>query len=223
MLNLRSIFRGATELWETDDETETTDELGHEAPMVEAQATDEPGDEAPAAVEPIQTDSIASSHSTRLSREIRIVYTRRKRKLEIGPSAEPEPKKAREDVSSTYEIGESSWACHDLTTYGEPVDRSVATLATCCMRYEHQISSLQGSMSAMHELMQSIMGQLTLLEEDKMQRAKITEAAKASSMGTKQQMVTMGENVEAAVALATTCLMMFAVMIRAGGIALFPH
>ncbi|KAI3776687.1 hypothetical protein L1987_46475 [Smallanthus sonchifolius] len=81
-------------LWETDDETETTDDLGHEAPVVEAQASDEPGHEAPvveaqasdepghkapvvvaqaadepgheapAAFKPIQTDSIASTHST---------------------------------------------------------------------------------------------------------------------------------------------------------------
>ncbi|KAI3827581.1 hypothetical protein L1987_01659 [Smallanthus sonchifolius] len=205
----------------TDDETETTDELGHEAPMVEAQVADEPGHDAPTIVEPIQKDSIASAHSTRPSREIRIVYTRRKRKPETGPSAEPEPKKAREDVPSTFDIGESSRARHDMTTDGEPMDRSVATLATCCMRYEHQISSLQGSMSAIHELMQSMIGQLTLSEEDK--RAKKMEAATASSMGTQQQMVTMGENVEAEVALATTCLMMFAVVIRAGGIARFPH
>ncbi|KAI3795209.1 hypothetical protein L1987_37858 [Smallanthus sonchifolius] len=67
-------------IWETDDETETTDELGHEAPVVEAQATDEPGHEAPAAVEPTQADSVASTHSARPTREIRIVYTRRKRK-----------------------------------------------------------------------------------------------------------------------------------------------
>ncbi|KAI3810537.1 hypothetical protein L1987_20154 [Smallanthus sonchifolius] len=238
-------------LWETDYETETTDELGHEAPVVEAQAADEPGHEAPATVEPIQTDSIAFDHSTRPSREIRIVYTRRKRKPKTGPSAEPEPKKAREDVPSTFEIGESSKARHDLTTDGEPVDRSVSTLATCFMRYEHHISSLQGSVSTMREMLQAMMGQLTFLEEDKvteydirnqlhfrisdleseraemkkkfdLERQKV-EAAEAGLVAAQQKIVTMGENVEAAVALATICLMMFTVMIRAGAIARFPH
>ncbi|KAI3773915.1 hypothetical protein L1987_48454 [Smallanthus sonchifolius] len=164
---------GNGRLWEIDDGSETTDELGHEALVVEAQAADEPGHEAPAAVEPIQTDSIASTHSTQPSREIRIVYTRRKRKPETGLS-----------------------------------------------------SSLQGSMSAMRELLQSMMGQLTFLREDKRAEMKKkldaesqhVEAAEASLVAAQQQVVTMGENVEATVALTTTSLMMFAVMIRAGGI-----
>ncbi|KAI3776018.1 hypothetical protein L1987_45778 [Smallanthus sonchifolius] len=206
-------------LWETGNETETTDELGHEAPVVEAQAADEldheapvvevqvddePGHEAPAVVEPIQTDSIASTHSTRPSREIRIVYTRRKRKPETGP------------VLSLSLKRRGRMACLPLRL-----------------------------------LMQSMVGQLTFLEEDKVieydirnqlhfrtsdlesERAEMkkklhvesqkVEAAEASLVAAQQQMVTMGENVEAAVALATTCLMMFVVMIRAGGIARFPH
>ncbi|KAI3827788.1 hypothetical protein L1987_01871 [Smallanthus sonchifolius] len=142
---------------------------------------------------------IASTHSTRPSKQIRIVYTRRKRKPKTGPSDEPEPKK--------------------------------------------------GSMSAMRELMQSMMGQLTFLEEDKVieydirnqlhfwisdlesERADMkkkldaesqkVEAAEASLVAAQQQMVTVGENVDAAVAHATTCLMMFTVSIRAGGIAGF--
>ncbi|KAI3732276.1 hypothetical protein L1987_63480 [Smallanthus sonchifolius] len=203
------------------------------------------------AVEPNQTDSIASAHSTRLYREICIVYTRRKRKPKTGTSVEPEPKKAREDVPSTFEIGESSMARHDLTTDGEPMDGSVATLPTCYMRYEHQISSLQGSVSSMRQIVQSMKGQLMFLEEDKVieydirnqlhfrifdpesarvemkkkfdaERQKM-EAAEAGLVAAQQRVVTMSENVEVAVALATTCLMMFVVMVRAGVTARFPH
>ncbi|KAI3786596.1 hypothetical protein L1987_40394 [Smallanthus sonchifolius] len=106
---------------------------------------------------------------------------------------------------------------------------------------------MQGSVSAMRKLMHSMMGQMTFLEEDKVieydirnqlhflisdlesERAEMkkkldaesqkVEAAEAGLVVAQQPMVTMGENVEAAVALATTCLKMFAVMIRAGGIA----
>ncbi|KAI3742504.1 hypothetical protein L1987_60188 [Smallanthus sonchifolius] len=169
----------------TDDETETANELGHEALVVEAQAADERGHEAPAAVEPIQSESIASARSTRPFREIRIVYTRKKRKPETGPSAEPVTKKAKEDVPSTIKISQSSRARHDLTTDGEPMD--------CSMKKKLDAES--------HNV----------------------EAVEAILVVAKQQMVTIGENVEAAVALATTCLMMFAVMICAGGIARFPY
>ncbi|KAI3795211.1 hypothetical protein L1987_37860 [Smallanthus sonchifolius] len=50
-------------IWETDDETKATNELGHEAPVVGAQTADEPGHEALATVEPTQADSVASAHS----------------------------------------------------------------------------------------------------------------------------------------------------------------
>ncbi|KAI3802059.1 hypothetical protein L1987_30183 [Smallanthus sonchifolius] len=66
-----------------------------------------------------QADSVASDHSARPTIEIRVIYTRRKRKSETEPSDEPEPKKAREDVPSTFEVGEFSRTHHDLATSGE--------------------------------------------------------------------------------------------------------
>ncbi|KAI3712145.1 hypothetical protein L1987_70694 [Smallanthus sonchifolius] len=75
----------------------------------------------------------------------------------------------------------------------------------------------------MHEMMQSMMGQLTFLEEDKSSKRQTLETAEAGLVVAQQQMVTMGENVEVAVALATTCLMMFDVMVRKGVTARFPH
>ncbi|KAI3805372.1 hypothetical protein L1987_27700 [Smallanthus sonchifolius] len=171
-------------LWETDDETETIDELGHVAPVVEAEAANEPGHEAPAAAEPIQSDSIASAHSTRPSREIRIIYTRRKRKPETDPVLSLRLKRRRRMSRLPLRF---------------VIEYDIRN------QLHFWISDLESEKAEMKKKLDT--------ESQKV------EVAEAGLVASQQKMVTMGENVEAAVALATTCLMMFSTMIRADAIA----